>query len=747
MKDESDRQTKIALTKVIQESLRNPEKKNEFVREGTIDLLSELCRSKKSREIKAFALATMGVLCHGNQPAKDMIMNIGGLRTILSLCSTVEDGSNTDINTREKESRLLSHEQSAALLQKLTYKDEICQADLVTAGAIRRLIQLCDVFNPTGSHSNCCHVPSQYSDKANKLFTDLTVNKKLIGKVHELSKEESTKVIQNLIQSEAEIDCLREELNKIYNIDLYDTITEKDIHISNELITRGMAWPDLNSTSILPSEERNSPQKETKGIVWSDIRLSQVIDAGHFWAHIGGDSIGKSITAIDTFLRSQELAPYPDMPQPGDMVCVLETMASQKTTYRARVLDVSSSDEGLKAKVFAVDFGFTNVVPGMSLFILPRDPDSLPPQVSLCTLSGVQAKPKHAAILEYAAGALRNLSESNEDYISYIFMSSGIEALLKLCSIPNKKILIQVLGALMNISLDFRYRARIGYLGGVKILMDICLQYEEEDDVLLLALGTLQNIMVATVINRSRTADCHGLTIFVHLYLKTTNEEVKNRALRALKNLVGGSSSDSPERKNVLDLTAVMDECPTTQKRFSLSVTGDSEEHCKLSPRRLRTRKKRNRGMIEAKPTHISLSMDCIKKASSELSETDTSSDDDYAGRWTSETDGDTDGESLIKDLSTYTPSYSTLESPGTECENYYVQTHHMPFGEDETHEFSSQTNVHNISKRKIMKSLCAFLNNKKCGTIYIGVRGNGEISGVKVKRKELYSTHHCSPN
>lgn len=69
------------------------------------------------------------------------------------------------------------------------------------------------------------------------------------------------------------------------------------------------------------------------------------------------------------------------MPNPGDMVCVLETMAGQKTTYRARILDVSSSDQGLKAKVFAIDFGFTAVVPGGSLFILPRDPDNIPPQV------------------------------------------------------------------------------------------------------------------------------------------------------------------------------------------------------------------------------------------------------------------------------------------------------------------------------------------------------------------------------
>jgi hypothetical protein len=68
--------------------------------------------------------------------------------------------------------------------------------------------------------------------------------------------------------------------------------------------------------------------------------------------------------------------------------------------------------------------------------------------------------------------------------------------------------------------------------------------------------------------------------------------------------------------------------------------------------------------MVDAKPTHISLSMDCIKKntTSSELSETDSSSDDEYAGRWTSETDGDTDGETLIKDASTLTPNYSTAE-------------------------------------------------------------------------------------
>lgn len=49
---ESDSQTKIALTKVIQESLRNPDKKNEFVQEGTIDLLLGKCFLKLSKVLK-----------------------------------------------------------------------------------------------------------------------------------------------------------------------------------------------------------------------------------------------------------------------------------------------------------------------------------------------------------------------------------------------------------------------------------------------------------------------------------------------------------------------------------------------------------------------------------------------------------------------------------------------------------------------------------------------------------------------
>jgi hypothetical protein len=39
MRDESDKQTKKALTAVIRECLHNPNKKNEFIQEGTIDVL------------------------------------------------------------------------------------------------------------------------------------------------------------------------------------------------------------------------------------------------------------------------------------------------------------------------------------------------------------------------------------------------------------------------------------------------------------------------------------------------------------------------------------------------------------------------------------------------------------------------------------------------------------------------------------------------------------------------------------
>ena len=35
-------------------------------------------------------------------------------------------------------------------------------------------------------------------------------------------------------------------------------------------------------------------------------------------------------------------------------------------------------------------------------------------------------------------------------------------------------------------------------------------------------------------------------------------------------------------------------------------------------------------------------------------------------------------------------------------------------------------------------RSLCAFLNSDKCGTVYLGIRKDGVIAGLKIDRKQV---------
>ena len=83
--------------------------------------------------------------------------------------------------------RFLAHEQAVAVLHIISHQNPSCQAEMVSTGTIKHLVKLCDIFNVNGSHSNCCQSVYQCSREANALFHDLTFQKKLVGKVTELS--------------------------------------------------------------------------------------------------------------------------------------------------------------------------------------------------------------------------------------------------------------------------------------------------------------------------------------------------------------------------------------------------------------------------------------------------------------------------------------------------------------------------------------------------------------------------------
>ena len=117
--------------------------------------------------------------------------------------------------TEDAHWRFLAHEQAAAVLHLISFQNPSCQAELITAGAIKYLVGLCDVFNPEGCHSNCCKSICKQSIDASRLFYDLTYKKKLVGKVKEMTVEEIRDKAVKLIRN-GEIFLLNNKLIKGY---------------------------------------------------------------------------------------------------------------------------------------------------------------------------------------------------------------------------------------------------------------------------------------------------------------------------------------------------------------------------------------------------------------------------------------------------------------------------------------------------------------------------------------------------
>lgn len=97
--------------------------------------------------------------------------------------------------------RFLAHEQAAGVIHIISHQNPSCQAEMVSAGTIKHLVKLCDMFNTNGSHSNCCQSVYQCSREANALFHDLTFQKKLVGKVTEMSLTTLREKAVNLIRT------------------------------------------------------------------------------------------------------------------------------------------------------------------------------------------------------------------------------------------------------------------------------------------------------------------------------------------------------------------------------------------------------------------------------------------------------------------------------------------------------------------------------------------------------------------
>ena len=76
------------------------------------------------------------------------------------------------------------------------------------------------------------------------------------------------------------------------------------------------------------------------------------------------------------------------------------------------------------------------------------------------------------------------------------------------------------------------------------ILLDVCQLFLHDEDILLLALGGIQNLVLSSkesYVNRCRLADSGGLVILSQIYDISASETIKARCLQAIKNLFGSS--------------------------------------------------------------------------------------------------------------------------------------------------------------------------------------------------------------
>lgn len=70
---------------------------------------------------------------------------------------------------------------------------------------------------------------------------------------------------------------------------------------------------------------------------------------------------------------------------------------------------------------------------------------------------------------------------------------------------------------------------------------DVCQRFSQDEEIILLAIGGIQNLVQDSYVNRCRLADSHGLIILSQVYYNSESDPVKTRCLHAIKNLLGNS--------------------------------------------------------------------------------------------------------------------------------------------------------------------------------------------------------------
>eukprot|EP00111_Clytia_hemisphaerica_P016421 TCONS_00048611-protein len=609
-----------------------------------------------------------------------------------------------DKSEESKKHMLLIHQSALRLLINMNNNMKY-QNQIVGKGLFEKIKDLLVLHSSKSAHKDCCQCDYNFSDDARTFMKQLIESKKLVGKI---DPDQSS--------------VLEKGALSILSVDLFDTRSKKDIHINKMFTESGLAWPD-----IIPSEAESKRED-----MWCDFNVTKCVDAHCFWAHVDNESHSKikgMANAIEDHIYSSDVCPLETTEVGQKVFCDVGKFKPGLTWCRGCVLETFQEENF--CSILLVDYGFVVQINIDQLFLLPEILGQLPHQAKLCVLKEVKAPPTDSTCLQLTLELLCNLTSKGHGFRIELHRQGFTELLIKLCSIPDKDVVLRSFAVLGNLALNFHIRSQIGYLEGMKLITTTLMRHSDDQSALRILLDALINFLIECSQNRNKIASENILLVLITLYRSPkTNEDNKNLALRALKNLVRDGWRMLDPINNVKDIREITDKGVDGMRGcFELpNLCGDElmEEVKKRRNRKIAKRGLRDHEALPD-PTYKAINMDELVN---KLGGLGANQDSDT---------GISEGEHAMN-FSSGGEGYLGNESFGDEDDDNfdgYVYRRRLDALEDETHCFMYESSAKNISSINIGNTVCGFLNSSVMGTIYLGISPVGIIVGINICRKE----------
>ena len=324
-------------------------------------------------QVWLLACMLVGQMCNLTSVARDHLAQRGALSSLTSVLGrSLSSMTGISMSSQKAELYLVLVKSIVTLLQHFSLGTSVC---------ISKILQR-DSFNVILSAVNCnnCALHGYGSAEMKRELDSLVAGRSIVGRRVWAPSESANCVYSRLLGCDiADIVGTELTVDDSYVVDLYDTNTEDDIHVIDQL------------TSRTSSEVWQSLSDDLDGInmddgEWVDVHITCVLDAAHFAAVFGAEHFEQFQQLRETIeaTAANRFTHLTHLPSRGQQVCVLHPKLGGFWAY---VVNAESSE---KILIFAPDFGYVVNVPLSYLKTFDHYSVTVPsvPLVHVCKLMG-----------------------------------------------------------------------------------------------------------------------------------------------------------------------------------------------------------------------------------------------------------------------------------------------------------------------------------------------------------------------